>query len=109
MRQLLSLVLPDQLLERVRSNFVEVIRELQASLFVGGRLLKDVSLGDGVETPIAHGLGRAPQIVLTSPVRDPRLVGMIEELRSTGHDRSRFIVLKASGYDQAITVDVVAW
>jgi hypothetical protein len=92
--------------ERVRSNMAEAIVELQRVPLVGARVVKDITLEDGVATPVAHGLGRAPNCMLLSPPRGPVTSGHIEEIRGT-HDRGRAIVLQATGFGGPIVVDGV--
>lgn len=106
MKTLISPQLPDQLLERVRQNHHDVIRELQQSPFAEGKIISNVLLPDSVATTLTHGLGRAPKWVSASCVREPSTSGIIEEIR-TGVDRTKFVVLKASGFGATVSVDVV--
>lgn len=92
-------------LERIRRNLAEQIRELQQQPTTFERVLADKTLADGVATQIAHGLGR-PAYVFVSPPRGGVTAGRIEEIRDTGVDRKRYIVLKATGWNATITVDV---
>lgn len=92
--------------ERVRREHEQAIRALQDLPGTATRIINDVGLTDGVETPIAHGLGRVPRMVTPSPPRGPSSTGRIEEVRSSSHDRTKFVVLKASGWGATITVDV---
>jgi hypothetical protein len=82
---------------------VDALADLRAASL---RVIAGVELEDGVETPIAHGLGRPPVMAWWSFPRDPATVGMVEEVRSDDEDRSQVIVLKASGYGATITLDV---
>jgi hypothetical protein len=107
MIQLLTIALKDEILERVRRNFVEAIAELQRLPFSLARVLMDRRLADGVVTPIAHGLGRVPLLVLTSPVRGAASSGRLEEVRDGSFDRTKYIALKATGYGNAVSLDVV--
>lgn len=95
-------------LERIRRNLVDVIREEQARR---PKFIYDVELADGVNTPIAHKLGR-PAFVTPAPVRGASSSGRIEEVRDTDvtriYPRSQFVVLKATGWGATITVDVKA-
>ena len=95
----------DETSERVRRSQELAIRELQAVPISAGRLIKDVVLEDGVETPIAHGLGR-PATVFISPPRCSDTSGYIREIRSTTHDRSKFVVLIANSWPADATVDL---
>ncbi len=105
MIQLLPLVLADSDVERVRRNHHDALAELQGLPLAGARILRDVSLVDGVATPIAHGLGRAA-FVVNSPPRGATTAGVITEIRDGTQDRSKVVVLKASGYGATITVDL---
>lgn len=93
--------------ERVRRDHHEAIRELQDSPLASARVIQGVELESGAETPVAHGLGRRPRIVLVSPPRDPSSTGRIEEIRSSDHDRTSVVALKASGWGATITVDLL--
>jgi hypothetical protein len=104
---LLKVTLPDQLLERVRRNFADAIAELQKLPAAFLRIKSTVVLADGETTMVAHGLGRAPMLVIVSPPRGAISSGRIEEVRS-GVDSAKYIALKAIGYGGAVTVDVGA-
>ena len=104
-RSLLGIALLDPTLERVRKNLVDAVRELQGVPVSQGVLLRDVELEDGVETPVAHGIGRRA-VVLTSPPRGPSSSGRLEELRSSEYDPTRYALLKASGFGATVTVDI---
>jgi hypothetical protein len=83
------------------------IDEIAASPITGRRIIANVQLADGVDTPIPHGLGRAATWVKTScPRGAPAASGRVEDVRTTSHDRARFVVLKATGWGATITVDV---
>jgi hypothetical protein len=113
MIQLLATVIDERTkpadLERIRRNLVEAIRELQLMPGATARHIKDVELASGVNTPIAHKLGR-PVFVTVSPVRGPSSTGRIEEVRDTDvtriYPRSEFVVLVATGWGATITVDL---
>lgn len=102
---LLAIKLADDTIERVRRNLHAAIDELQRLPAARAVFIKNVELGDGVTTPIAHSLGR-PVFVKHSPVRGAVSAGFIEELRDGQHDRSRFIVLRANDYGATVTVDL---
>lgn len=93
--------------ERSRRNLADAIRELQLSSFAQPTTVKDVTLADGVATPVPHKLG-VPAFAMLSPVRGAVTVGMIEEVRETQYDRTLFVVLRATGYGATVTVDVKA-
>jgi hypothetical protein len=90
--------------ERVRRNHAEAIAELQASPLWRVRIV-EVTLADGVETTVAHGLGRAPRMLWISPPRGATSTGRIDEIRG-GTRRADVVVLKATGWGATITVDV---
>lgn len=108
MKPLLATPVSDPLLERLRANHHDAIRELQVAPLAAARLIANVVLADGIDTPIAHGLGRAPVWVRESCVRGASTVGMVEELRDdTTPDRTKYVTLRASGFGADVTVDVV--
>jgi hypothetical protein len=107
-RQLASIVLSDMNADRVRVSHAEAIRELQIAPAAGARLIAGIDLADGVATPIAHGLGRAPVFVRESCVRGAATTGRVDDVsRTAGYDRSKFIVLTANGWGATVTVDVL--
>jgi hypothetical protein len=99
--------LPDPLAERVRRNHDECIRELQQLPSATLHVVKNVSLVDGVETTVAHKLGRLPDFVQVSVPRGATTNGSVDEIRDGTHDRAKVIVLLASGYTTTVLVDVV--
>lgn len=103
---LLNLVLPDALIERVRRNFAEAIAELQKSLLASGNVIT-LELLDGVETTVAHGLGRRPRWIKESCVRNATSVGRVEEVRDGSLDRTLYLKIKAIGYGGAVSVDLL--
>jgi hypothetical protein len=96
----------DGVAEVVRRDTEKAITQLQGLPSAAMRILSDKSLADGVATPIAHGLGRVPSMVTCSLPRGAVSTGRIEEVRSSAFDRTRFVVLKATGWGATITVDV---
>ena len=106
-RRLESARLDDPSAERTRISHHDAIVELQELPFSAARIISDRELASGVETQIAHGLGRLPAAVFPSAIRGSSTAGVIEEIRSSGADRRRFVVLKASGFGSTITVDLV--
>jgi hypothetical protein len=93
--------------EVVRRDTEKAVAQLQGLPAAGMRVLADKSLTDGIATPIAHGLGRVPVIVIPSAPRNPSTSGRIEEVRSSAYDRTKYIVLEANGWGATITVDVL--
>lgn len=111
MIQLLDVLLPDQLLERVRRNIVDSIRELQRQPFSSAKILSGsdgtgVLLLDGVPTPVAHGLGRIPSWVGVSCIRGAAGIGRVDEIRDGSVDRTRYVLLTAIGYGAPIRADL---
>lgn len=100
--------LDDRKVDDVVRNHKEKLVELAGRTFVNAKVVADVELADGIETPVAHGLGRAPTYVRESCPRGALANGWIVEVRdpSSPVDRSKYVVLKASGYGATITVDV---
>lgn len=99
---LLPVKLADEQLERVRRNHADAIGELQKLPSSAARIVYNVSLADGVSTPIAHGLGRRPTFVSHSVVRGASTTGRIVE---TNRD-DRFVYLTAADWGATITIDV---
>lgn len=106
MKPLLSITLADPDSDRVRRSHADAIGDLQGSAQSAARIVENVRLADGVATPVAHGLPKAPRWVQASAPRGPISAGLIEEIR-VGTDRSRVVVLRATGYGTTISVDVM--
>ncbi len=76
------------------------------------RFVRGVRLADGIATPVPHGLGRIPQFVSASCARAVDTAttltgGAVNEVVSdTANDRTRAVVLMATGYGAAIDVDL---
>lgn len=100
--------LDDRKVDDVTRDHAAKINELAKQPFVMAKVIADVDLADGIETVVAHGLGRVPTYVRPSCPRDALAAGWINEVRnpSSPVDRSKYVVLKASGYAATITVDV---
>jgi hypothetical protein len=104
----LPIVLDDEKAERANRNHRERIDELQSLPATGLRVLAGVELADGVATPIAHKLGRAPAWLGVSLVRGAVSTGRIDDTsREGGNDRAKFAVLTANGWGATITVDLL--
>lgn len=106
MKKLAAVKLADTTAEQVRRDHHDAIVELQQQPLVGGLVVADVVLADGVATRVPHKLGRAPIFVKDSCPRGAASNGRVDEIRD-GTDRAKAIVLKASGWGASITVDVV--
>lgn len=102
----LKLELKDTDAERVRRHHDEQIAEIQKAPAMGLTVIEGVSLAVAVETPIAHKLGRAPVWFGLSAPRNATATGRIVETRSGSYDRTKVIVLTATGFGATILVDV---
>ncbi len=102
---LLPLKLKDEDAERVRRNHQDALAELQKLRAIGMKVLGTFDLQDGVATPIPHGMARAV-FAWCSPVRNAVSNGRLEEVRDGSYDRTKFIVLKATGFGATVSVDV---
>jgi hypothetical protein len=92
--------------EATRRVVEACIREIQDLPASSMRIISGVELADGVATPVAHKLGRAPAWVQASVARSASSTGRIVETRSGSYDRSQVVVLTATGHGATITVDV---
>lgn len=95
--------------ERVRKNHEVRITELAQLPLARAKVISNVSLESGIETPVVHGLGRRPLFVMPSAPRGASSSGRIEEIRTAAstHDPAQRVVLKATGWGATITVDVL--
>jgi hypothetical protein len=107
----LPVTLKDETAERARRNHAERIDELQSVPIVRGKLIAGVSLPDGDEVSIHHGLGRRASVFPAVPLQgdftatNGRLLD-ITLLRSDKVDVRQYSVLKASGFGGTLTLDV---
>jgi hypothetical protein len=106
-RRLANATLPDAAAERVRQDHAAAIHELQGLPLAGALVVTDVSLADGVPTPVGHGLRRPPRWVGVSAIRGASTSGRVDENRDGTGDRGRVVVLEANGYGATIVVDVL--
>lgn len=95
--------LADPNAEAMRREHADKIRELQQMPAALLDVIPNVSLADGVDTPIAHQLGRVPSWFRESCVRGAVTAGVITEVAGTSSDPSKFLVLRADGYGATIT------
>jgi hypothetical protein len=112
----ISTRLSDEDAERVRRNHEQRISELQALPAAGMRVLKGIQLPPSTDVVISHGLGRAPQFVLVSPVIGALTGGgvLIREFRGVTNagspiDAAKSICLRADIATNTITVDVAVF
>ena len=92
--------------ETTRRAIEDCVLELQLVPAASMRIVKDVTLADGVVTPVAHRLGRAPVWVRESCPRGASTTGRVEEIRNGTHNRDQIVALKATGWGATITVDL---
>lgn len=97
----------DPATDRALREHQRAIVDLIGLPMAGAKVLRDVELLDGVETPIAHGQQRVPIWVQVSCPRNQTSSGRIVEIRSSDYDRTQYVVLKASGCGSSIIVDVL--
>ncbi len=98
--------LDDDKAELVRLEHERKLVELQKLPAAALTVIPNVTLADGVATPIAHRLGRRA-VCWHSPPRGAASTGRIEELRTAGSvDPTKFVVLSATGWGASIVVDV---
>lgn len=100
----LPIKLADEDAERVRRSHHEAIASTQSRV-EAPRIVRNVSLADGIPTTFSHGLGKVPSLVTLSVLRGAVSAGFIVETID-GVDRSRFVVLTASGYGATISLDL---
>lgn len=98
--------LDDRKVDRVARDHARRIDDLGKLPASGMRVITGVELADGVETPVAHGLGRRATYVRESCPQGAAATGRIEEVRTASYDADKFVVLKANGWGATITIDV---
>ena len=105
-----SRALPDVASEQVRRDHAQAIAELQKAPAASTQIINGVELANAAYTRVPHGLGRAPRMVTISPIfaGSAPTSGRIFEERgaAAGANRAKAIVLYATGYGSAITVDI---
>jgi hypothetical protein len=107
LRQLPDATLDDDKADTARREAILAIRELQGLPAAGLVVKQNVTLANGVATPVAHGLGRVPLFVRESCVRGALSAGVVVETRDGAYPRDRYVTLTASGYGATVTVDLV--
>ncbi len=93
--------------EIVRRNHADGIAALQKAAASIPVVIAEVTLADGVETPVAHRLGRKPLWVRESCPRGATATGRVVEVRTGSYDRAKVVVLQATGWGATITVDLL--
>lgn len=109
MTSLKPLTLPrveDAELDRVSREIGRAVGELQQLPAAFLDVIPNVTLRDGVDTPIAHKLGRSAKWVKESCVRGAVTAGVVTEVRSTKHDTKQYVVLRAEGFGGDVTCTV---
>jgi hypothetical protein len=93
--------------ERVRHSHDQRIRELQSVQIMGGALVSDIALPDGVDVFIPHGLGRKARAFMTPPrATSSATTGRIREVRTGSVDPERYICLRADGWGETVYLDI---
>ncbi len=69
-------------------------------------ILPSVALPDATRVTVAHKLGRVPRFVTTSIPRGAVTGGVINEVRDSATDRTKFLILQADDFGATITVDI---
>lgn len=108
----LSVALPDPNAEAVRKNVDQRVREIQDLPAIGLRVIKNVSLPNGVVVLVEHLLGRKPLWVGLSIPRGAASAGIVSDFGSmdaagNSVDRAQYVPMGASSYGATITVDVL--
>jgi hypothetical protein len=99
--------LDDARLEENRREHSDAIEELQRVVGRTASVLANITLEDGIDTPIAHRLGRVPSLVVPSAPRGEALTpGVITDVRGPKIDRRAVIMLRADGFGGPIVIDV---
>lgn len=102
--------LADESAERARRAHEDRLNELQSLPLANSRVIKDVTLASGTNTPVPHGMGRRVS-VLCSPPRGGSSTGRIQEVRTLGatYDPRHYVVMLATGWGASIDVDLVVF
>jgi len=101
--------------ERVRRSHADAITELQLLAILGSRLIKNIEIADNTDIVVSHGLGRAPEFVWLSPVRQANANGIIREFRVknpfTGVPilANKVVCLRADGFGSTIVFDMAVF
>jgi hypothetical protein len=103
----LDVRLPDPATDRAMRDHRRAWTDLLALVAIGARVIHGIELADGVDTPVAHELGRAPLYVRESCPRGATSTGRVVEVSSADFNRAEHVVLRATGWGATITVDVL--
>ncbi len=107
LRQLSDAALDDEKAEAARREHRLAIQELQGLPATGLVVKQNVTLANGIATPVAHGLGRIPLFVGISVPRGATAAGYVVETRDGSFRRDQYVLLTANSYGATITVDLV--
>ena len=97
----------DPATEQIRREHHDKIVELQQQPAAGIGIVAGVTLVDTVTTAVPHKLGRVPIFVVPSIVRGATATGRIVESRSAATDRTKYVLLTATGHGATITLDLL--
>jgi hypothetical protein len=106
MKKLTPIKLDDLKAEQVRQEHHDLLTDVSARAIVGTVHVQNVSLANGVVTPVPHTLGRIPKMVKFSAPRGAAAAGYITEVRNAATDRSKFVNLQANGFGATIVLDI---
>lgn len=102
-------VVPDPETNRALDDHRRSIEAVTSSPAIGMRVLSDIEFADGIDTPVAHGLGRRPTLVTYSCVRGAVTAGTIEDVGSSTANPATHVVLRATGYGATVTANVAVF
>lgn len=106
MKSLTPIKLDDLKAEQVRKEHHDAITAMQKSPIVSTVHVQDVSLANGIATPVPHTLGRIPKMVKIGAPRGAAAAGYITEVRDGSVDRSKYVNLQANGFGATVVVDL---
>lgn len=104
--QAIGVRLADEDAERVRRNHDDRIAALERLPAADLVIVANVTLADGVRTPVTHNLGRVPRSVKLGVPRGATAAGYVNEIRDGSVDRTKQVLLQADDYGATITLDV---
>lgn len=70
-------------------------------------VIENVSLEDGVATPVPHKLGRPAKWARESCVTGAVTSGVVTRVTDTAYDQARYVVLQADGFGATVSCSVV--
>lgn len=109
LRRPLDVRLSEATAERVRRERDEALNELQRTPAASGRIIEGVELPDAVDVRVPHGLGRPARVFISPPRGGASNTGRItDRTEILGEDRTKYVVLRASGWSITLVVDIWA-